>query len=209
MLKGLKLLKIIDKVISEIKEYENNPRFNDKSVDKVAASIKEFGFKVPIIIDENNEIVAGHTRFKAAQQLQLTKIPCIVADDLTPKQIKAFRIADNKVSEFSTWDEEKLYNELIELQMLDFNVESFGFDIKEIKGIEDNFDTDFELPDSDKPLARTITLTLAEEQFDIVNRCVEYVIENDLIKNTFDNANRKSNAIFEVIYEWEKLKNLS
>lgn len=79
--------------INQLKPYENNPRINDKAVDAVAASIKEFGFKVPIIIDKNNVIVAGHTRLKAAQKLGLEEVPVIVADDLTEEQIKAFRLA--------------------------------------------------------------------------------------------------------------------
>ena len=93
---------------SELIPYSNNPRNNDSAVDAVAASIKEFGFKVPIIIDNYNVIVAGHTRLKAAQKLGLEKVPCIKADDLTPEQLKAFRLADNKVSELATWDFDKL-----------------------------------------------------------------------------------------------------
>ena len=202
------MLNVKEISIDLITEYENNPRFNDEAVGKVAESIKEFGFKVPIIIDKDNIIIAGHTRYKAAKELGIDKVPCIVASDLTPEQVKAFRLADNKVSEFSSWDEGKLYNELMELQTMDFNIESFGFDIKEVMGIEDNFNTDFELPDSDKPQSRTITLSLVEEQFDIINSCTDYVIENELIKNTYGNANKKSNAIFEVINEWAELKNL-
>lgn len=112
----------------EIKPYEKNPRQNDDAVEKVAASIKEFGFKVPLIIDENNVIVTGHTRYKASQLLGMEEIPCIRATDLTPKQIKAFRVADNKVAEFSMWDFELLDQELSELTN-DFNMEEFGFDL--------------------------------------------------------------------------------
>lgn len=118
-------MKIVEKKISEIKEYENNPRNNDNAVDKVAASIKEFGFKIPIIIDKNNVIVCGHTRVKAALKLGMKTVPSIVADDLNDEQIKAFRIADNKVSEFSTWDFEKLEKELAGL---DFDMSGFGMD---------------------------------------------------------------------------------
>lgn len=108
--------------------YENNPRINDAAVDAVAASIQNFGFKVPIVIDKNNVIVAGHTRLKAAEQLGLEKVPCIVADDLTPEQIKAFRVADNKTAELAEWDIERLEAELQELQDLDFEMSQFGFD---------------------------------------------------------------------------------
>lgn len=96
-------MKIVNKKIDEVFLYANNPRKNDMAVDKVAASIKEFGFKVPIVIDKKGVIVAGNTRYKASRQLGLEEIPCLVADDLTEQQIKAFRIADNKTSEFAEW----------------------------------------------------------------------------------------------------------
>ena len=83
--------------ISDLKPYKNNPRKNDKAVDAVAASIKAFGFKQPVVIDDNGEIIAGHTRLKAAKKLGIKTVPCIVADDLTPEQIKAYRLANNKV----------------------------------------------------------------------------------------------------------------
>lgn len=92
------MTKIVYKRLDELKPYENNPRRNDKAVDAVAASIEQFGFKVPIVIDNDNVIVAGHTRYKAAGKLNMDEVPCIVADDLTPEQIKAFRLADNKTA---------------------------------------------------------------------------------------------------------------
>ena len=119
-------MNIIEKDINEIIPYINNPRVNDDAVDKVAASIKEFGFKVPCVISSDNVIVTGHTRIKAAKKLGMTTVPCIVADDLTEAQIKAFRLVDNKVSEFSEWDFEKLG---IEFEGLDFELEEFGFEI--------------------------------------------------------------------------------
>lgn len=118
-------MNVIEISIDELKAYENNPRNNTEAVEKVAASIEEFGFKVPIIIDRDNVIIAGHTRLLAAKDLGLEKVPCIVADDLTPEQVKAFRLADNKVSEYSTWDFQKLNLELEELQ--DFEMADFGF----------------------------------------------------------------------------------
>ena len=90
--------KIIEKKIEEVVPYETNPRNNDKAVKFVANSIKQFGFKVPIIIDKNGVIVAGHTRLKAAKKLGMKTVPCIVADDLTPEQVKAFRLADKKTA---------------------------------------------------------------------------------------------------------------
>ncbi len=114
--------------------YINNPRHNDgEAVDRVAASIKEYGFKSPIIVDKDNVIVAGHTRYKAAKKLDLETVPVIKADDLTPAQVKAFRIADNKVAEYSSWDNDLLSLELEELQELDFDLDLTGFEDFELE----------------------------------------------------------------------------
>lgn len=119
-------MQIVNKKVEKLKPYANNPRFNDDAVEYVANSIKEFGFKVPIIVDKNNEIVAGHTRYKAALALGLDEVPCIVADDLNEEQIKAFRLADNKVSEKASWNIELLSEEL---EDLDLDMDQFGFEI--------------------------------------------------------------------------------
>ena len=114
--------------INELKAYENNPRrVSDSAVEAVANSIKEFGFKVPCVVTSDNVIITGHTRVQAAQKLGLKEVPCIVADDLTPEQIKAFRIIDNKTSELSTWDFEKLQIELEGLS-LNFDMDLWGFE---------------------------------------------------------------------------------
>lgn len=120
-------MEIVDKKVSELIPYENNPRKNDKAVPAVAKSIQKFGFKVPIVIDKNNIIVNGHTRLKAAKKLGLETVPCIVADDLTPEQIRAFRLADNKVGEIATWDDDKLEEELTELTGI-IDMQDFGFE---------------------------------------------------------------------------------
>lgn len=122
----MKEMEIIFLKTSDLIPYENNPRHNDEAVEQVKASIEEFGFKVPIIIDKNNVIVAGHTRIKASQALGLEKVPCIRADDLTDDQIRAFRLADNKVSELATWDMDKLS---VELDEIDMDMSEFGFDL--------------------------------------------------------------------------------
>jgi len=119
-------LKVEQRPLSSIKPYEKNPRRNDGAVDAVAASIKQFGFKVPIVIDKDGVIVAGHTRYKAAQRLGLKNVPCVVASDLSPAQVKAFRLADNKVSELATWDFDLLSEEMGELAG-DFDLGEFGF----------------------------------------------------------------------------------
>lgn len=120
-------LKIKILALADIKPYENNPRRNDNAVDAVANSIREFGFNVPIIIDSGNVIVAGHTRYKAAQKLGLESVPCIVTDDLTPEQVKAFRLADNRVGELSGWNYYLRDKELDELIACGYDMERFGF----------------------------------------------------------------------------------
>ncbi len=117
-------MNIVELSIHDLVPYENNPRNNIEAVEYVANSIEKFGFKVPIVVDTNNVIVAGHTRYMASKKLGLETVPCIVADDLTEEQIKAFRLADNKVSEIATWDLNKLQ---LELDFLDCNMEDFGF----------------------------------------------------------------------------------
>lgn len=112
---------------ADLTPYENNPRRNDGAVEAVAASIREFGFKVPIVVDANNVVVAGHTRLKAAKRLGLATVPVIVADDLTPEQVKAFRLADNRVGELAEWDLGKLDIELGEIPDIDMG--EFGFDM--------------------------------------------------------------------------------
>lgn len=117
------MIKIIEKSIDELVPYENNARINDKAVDVVANSIQEFGFKNPVIIDKNNVIVAGHTRLLACKKLGIDKVPCIVANDLTDEQIKAFRIADNSSAQVAEWDMAKLQQEI---QDLNFDFYSLG-----------------------------------------------------------------------------------
>jgi DNA modification methylase len=125
-------MQIVEKKVTELKAYEKNPRKNEKAVAPVAESIKEFGFKVPIIIDSDGVIIAGHTRVSAAKKLGMKSVPCIVADDLTPEQIKAFRVADNSTAQIAEWDLSLLKDELMDL---DFDMSLFGLE-KEIKDIE-------------------------------------------------------------------------
>lgn len=118
--------KIILKSVDEIIPYANNPRRNDKAVDAVAESIKQFGFKQPIVIDGGGVVVCGYTRLKATKKLRIKTVPCIVAEDLTPEQIKAYRLADNKTAELAEWDMELLPLELDDLQ--EFDMTLFGFE---------------------------------------------------------------------------------
>ena len=120
-------LKIIYKDINDLQMYDNNPRKNSDAVQYVANSIQQFGFKNPIIIDKNNMIVCGHTRYKAARRLKMAKVPCIMADDLSDDQIRAFRLADNKVAEMATWDYDRLEQEFALLDPMEFDIADFGF----------------------------------------------------------------------------------
>jgi len=119
--------------IDQLKPYKNNPRLNDKAVAGVKESISQFGFKIPIVIDKNNVIVCGHTRFKASQELGLKEIPCIRADDLTDEQIKAFRIADNSVASVTEWDVGKL---AIELEDIQIDMSSFNLDLSSLNDLD-------------------------------------------------------------------------
>lgn len=119
----------------ELKPYENNPRVNDYAVKKVLASIEEFGFTSPILVDPDLVIIAGHTRREAAILKGLEKVPYIVVDWMSPEQVKAYRIADNKLGELSTWDEVALKEELFELKELDFPLEVMGFTEMDLKDL--------------------------------------------------------------------------
>lgn len=119
-------MQIVYKQVADLIPYVNNARKNDHAVDAVASSIKNYGFKQPIVVDSFGEVVAGHTRLKAAKKLGLETVPVIIADDLTPAQIKAYRIADNRVGELAEWD-----MDLLKLELED--IEGFtGFELEDI-----------------------------------------------------------------------------
>lgn len=137
--------------IDEIKPYERNPRLNVLAVDKVAESLKEYGWKQPIVVDKNNVIIVGHTRYKAAQSIGMDKVPVIIANDLSQKQVRGYRIADNKTSDFSIWDNKLLLEELEGLDDIFTGFEGFNIDgevlnEKETSLLnEDDFDTMYEV----------------------------------------------------------------
>ena len=126
--------------VGNIVPYDKNPRKNDDAVRIVKRSIKEFGFQQPLVLDENNEIIVGHTRFSAAVKLGLTEVPCIVATNLTTEQIKAYRIMDNKSSEFSKWNTDLLTEEIIDLLETDYDLSMTGFTAKELQEMDINID---------------------------------------------------------------------
>ena len=122
--------------LAQVLPYARNPRINAHAIDKVAASIKEFGFRQPIVVDAENVIVVGHVRYEAAKRLGLKKAPVHVAAELTPEQIKAYRITDNRVGEDAEWDKALLQLEIAELDAAAFSVEVLGFNDEEIRDIK-------------------------------------------------------------------------
>ena len=188
-------MQIVEKKIGDIKPYEKNPRKNDSAVDAVANSISEFGFRVPVVIDKDNVIVCGHTRYKAAKKLGLEAVPCVVADDLTDEQIKAYRLADNKVGEFAEWDFNILGEELEGI--FDIDMTDFGFD----EAVTDeDYGTDFTLADGEKNEICQMTFTLHEKQKELIEYAMS-LVKDDIIE-TFGNSNKNGNALYEVIRRW-------
>ncbi len=118
--------------IEKFVEYVRNPRKNDHVVDRIAAAIREFGFRVPMIVKSDGTIVDGHLRLKAAKKIGLTELPVVLADDLTPQQVKAFRLSVNKMAELAEWDEDLLRLELRELGDMGFDLELTGFGLDEV-----------------------------------------------------------------------------
>lgn len=178
--------------VAFLKEYDKNPRRNDQAVDAVAASIREFGFKVPIIVDRDGVIVAGHTRLKAAKKLGMETVPCIIADDLTEEQIRAFRLADNRTAELAEWDFNALAAELEEIQI---DMGQFGFfvDPSEIEG---DIITEFELQDGEKPNVNTLTFTVSAQQKKEILEAFESVRAE--IRDWGETSNYYGNALAEI-----------
>lgn len=183
--------------VSKLTPYENNPRNNEKAVDAVAASIKEFGFKQPIVIDANNVVVCGHTRLLAAKKLGIKTVPCVIADDLTEEQIRAYRLADNKVAELAGWNDELLAFEMDSIGEIDMS--AFGFEIEQNIS-PDEFQEDFSLPDGDKPDICTMTFTVHTEQKSLIEYAMSLVTDN--VTETFGNSNKNGNALYEVVRQW-------
>ena len=190
-------MNIIQRELDSIRPYAANAKKHDATqVANVAESIRQYGFVQPIVIDRDGVIVIGHCRALAAKKLGMKEVPCVCVDDLTPEQVKALRIVDNKSNE-SPWDMDLLAAELPGLDL-----EGFDFDW----GIEneDEYGTDFSLPDGDKSEICQMTFTLHEQQKELIEyamACVE-----DEITETFGNANKNGNALYEVIRQWAAQK---
>lgn len=175
-------MKTVEKNVNDIKPYNKNPRINESAIDQVAQSIKEFGFRQPIVVDKKNVIIIGHTRLLAAKLLGLKKVPVIVADDLTPKKVKALRIADNKTGEFAKWDMNLLKEEL---NLLD---DIFtGFSEAEMDGMFFDSDNDFEGDDS--------SLTSSKKDDDIFNEVNEVKLSFILSVEDRDKVLSKLNKV--------------
>lgn len=141
---------------ADLVPYDKNPRKNDNAVGPVAESIKQFGFKSPIVIDKNNVVVCGHTRLKAAKKLRMRLVPCVRADDLTDEQIRAYRLADNKTAEIAEWDIPLLDEEL--LAIMDIDMSELGFEMPDPEPEEDGFDLDSALAKIDTPVTKLGTV---------------------------------------------------
>jgi len=194
--------------IDRVRPYPNNPRKNKKAVAAVAKSIREFGFKVPIVVDTEGVIITGHTRREAAISLGMKTVPVIVADDLTEQQIKAFRLADNKVAEIAEWDDDVLQEELASLDAvaLGIDMSDLGFSIDD-DPTADDFSEDFSLPDGQRPEMCTCTFTLHYRQKELIDYVLAKVPDKS-IREKYTNQNRAGNALYEVVKEWAEQKKL-
>ena len=194
-------MNILQLPLAEIHPYKNNPRKNGKAVDAVAASIQQYGFLVPLVISKEYEIITGHTRYLAAQKLGLDSLPCVLADELTPEQVKAFRLVDNKVGELAEWDVDLLPLELADIAA-DLSV--FGFETVS----EDEFGEEFTLDSGEKKPFQQISLTLHDKQAELILACIEHVYAHDEVHDTYGNENHKGNGVFEVVRQWAEQKKL-
>lgn len=194
-------MNIVYRQLETISPYEKNQRKNDDAVEYVANSIREFGFKVPIVIDKDGVIVAGHTRYKAAKKLCMDSVPCIVADDLTEEQIKAFRLADNKTAEKATWDFDLLPLELADIVM---PMADFGFEVIS----DDDFSENFTLDDGEKKPFQQISITVHDEQAKLILAAIKYVYDQKAVTETFTNENHNGNGLYEVVRQWAAQKKL-
>lgn len=159
--------------IDELKPYENNPRLNDNAVGNVAWSLKEYGWQQPIVVDADHVIIAGHTRWLAAKELGMEQVPITIADDLSKDQVRAYRVADNKLHELSKWNDDLLSSELAALDMADVDLESMGFSKNDLTKLLDGDDGGDDGIDIDSMWQVIITCDSDQSQEDIYNKCQE------------------------------------
>ena len=196
-------MKVANRNLAELTPYAGNAKKHDSTqIANVAESIKQFGFVQPIVIDRDGVIVIGHCRALAAKKLGMNEVPCVCVDDLTPEQVNALRIVDNKSNE-SEWDFDILPDELAELDFegfdFDFGLETDGEDYS-----PDEFGDEFSLPDGDKPEICQMTFTLHQRQKELIEYAISSVKDN--VTETFGNTNGNGNALYEVVKQWAELK---
>lgn len=190
-------MEIVEVAVESVTPYDNNPRkIPQESIDRVAASIREFGWKQPIVVDKDMVIIVGHTRLMAAKKLGYEKVPVLVASDLSPEKARAYRLADNKTNEASEWDYNLLGFELgggID----DIDMTEFGFTLDEFG--EDDFGEDFNLPDGDKSEIVQMSFVLHQKQADAIKSAMALAGESE---ETFGNTNSNGNKLYEVVRQW-------
>jgi hypothetical protein len=199
-------LNVVYKKLREITPYDKNAKKHDKTqIANVAESIKQYGFVQPIVIDRDGVIVIGHCRALAAKKLGMKEVPCVCVDDLTPEQVNALRLVDNKSNE-SDWDFDLLKDELPELDLSDFDFDfDFGLQADGEDYSQDEFGDEFSLPDGDKPEICQMTFTLHQQQKELIEYAISIVKDN--VSETFGNANENGNALYEVIRQWAAQRN--
>lgn len=184
--------------LSEIKPYKNNQKKHPADqIKNIATSIKKYGFVQPVVLDANNEIIIGHGRVLAAQQINMDSIPCVYAENLTEEQVRELRIIDNKLNE-SDWDTDLLSKDLFDLDFSDFDID-FGLN-DESDYSPDDFGDDFSLADGDKPEICQMTFTLHQEQKSLIEYAMSLI--GDDVAETFGNTNKNGNALYEVVRRW-------
>jgi hypothetical protein len=194
-------MNILNLPLAEVHPYKNNPRKNEKAVAAVAESIGQYGFLVPLVISAEHEIITGHTRYKAAQKMGLSSVPCVIADELTEEQIKAFRLVDNKVGEISEWD-----MDLLPLEIADIAADLTVFGFESVS--EDAFGEDFSLDEGGKKPFQQISLTLHDEQAALLHAAIKRVYDEKQVGETFGNENHNGNGIYEVVRQWAQDRNM-
>ena len=196
-------MKIANRNLAELMPYAGNAKKHDSTqIANVAESIKQFGFVQPIVIDRDGVIVIGHCRALAAKKLGMEEVPCVCVDDLTPEQVNALRLVDNKSNE-SEWDFDILHDELADLDLSGFDFD-FGLEDEGENYSPDEFSDDFTLPDGDKPEICQMTFTLHQRQKELIEYAISVV--KDDAKETFGNTNGNGNALYEVVKQWAELK---
>ena len=192
-------MKVANRNLADLTPYAGNAKKHDSTqIANVAESIRQFGFVQPIVIDRDGVIVIGHCRALAAKKLGMKEVPCVCVDDLTPEQVNALRIVDNKSNE-SPWDFDILPDELAEIDLsgcdFDFGLEADG------EGYSpDEFGDEFSLPDGDKPEICQMTFTLHQRQKELIEYAISAVKDN--VTETFGNTNGNGNALYEVVKQW-------